>query len=133
MDTVTKEQRSKNMAAIRSKDTKPEKKVRTFLHAKGLRFRLHPKDLPGKPDLVFPRYKLVVFINGCFWHGHSPCKIAKAPKSNLEYWVPKIQRNIARDASNKKALKKLGWKVITIWECSITDDQLVKLARAIRS
>jgi DNA mismatch endonuclease (patch repair protein) len=131
MDIVTKTQRSKNMAAIRSKDTKPEKRVRSFLHANGLRFRLHVKDLPGKPDLVFRRYKTVVFIHGCFWHGHSPCKIARTPKSNLEYWVPKIQRNIIRDARNKKTLQKLGWRVITIWECSITDSSLEKLVRLI--
>lgn len=133
MDTLTKARRSKNMAAIRSKDTKPEKCVRSFLHTSGLRFRLHAKELPGKPDLVLPRYKAVVFIHGCFWHGHSPCKIARTPKSNLEYWVPKIQRNIARDACSKKALQKLGWKVITIWECSITDARLAKLVRSVRS
>ena len=118
-DYLTKEQRSWNMSRIRSKDTKPELVVRSLLHRMGYRFRLHRKDLPGKPDIVLPKYKTVIFVHGCFWHGHKVCKRGNMPKSNRDYWVQKIQKNIDRDKKHRKELKKMGWKVLTIWECQI--------------
>ncbi len=117
MDTISKEARSMNMAAIRAKDTLPEMKVRSLIHSLGYRYRLHRKDLPGKPDIVLRKYKTVIFVHGCFWHHHKNCKRANWPKSNQEYWIPKIKRNVERDKKHTKELKKLGWKVITIWEC----------------
>jgi len=105
------------MSRIRSKDTKPELIVRSLLHRMGFRFRLHRKDLPGKPDIVLPKYKTVIFVHGCFWHGHKGCRRSNVPKSNQEYWVPKINRNIQRDKEHYKQIKKMGWKVLVIWEC----------------
>jgi len=127
VDTVTNKRRSEIMASIGQKDTKPELVVRSFLHRKGLRYRLHAKDLPGKPDLVFPRFKTALFVNGCFWHGHQNqnCKLARTPKSNVDFWVNKIQTNRERDHKNWAHLKKLGWAVIVIWECELsTPDRL---------
>ena len=117
MDTVTKAKRSEVMSKIRAKNTKPEIIVRKILHKLGYRFSLHRRDLPGKPDIVLARRGTVVFVHGCFWHGHKGC--ARHPKSNLEYWTPKIERNAERDKIQKKMLKKLGWKVLTIWECEL--------------
>ena len=113
--------RSRNMAAIRSKDTKPELTVRRALHSTGFRFRLRPSALPGRVDLVLPRYRRVVFIHGCFWHGHN-CRVAHTPKTNSEYWSAKIQRNVVRDARNRDLLEGCGWEVTTIWECNLVDD-----------
>ena len=107
------------MAAVKSKDTKPEMLVRKYLFSKGLRYRLHAKDLPGKPDMVFPKYKTVVFIDGCFWHGHKNCDIYRFPKSNVEFWRQKINMNIARDYRSNVELDLLGWKVIRVWECAL--------------
>ena len=118
-DTMTPEQRSRCMSAVKGKDTKPEMIVRRYLFSKGLRFRLHRKDLPGNPDIVLPKYKTVVFINGCFWHGHDGCKYYKLPTSNVEFWESKITNNKNRDILNELKLKKLGWRVIRIWECEI--------------
>ncbi len=118
-DSLTKEQRSKNMAAIKGKDTKPELAVRKFLHANGFRFRLHRKDLAGKPDIVLTKYKTVVFVNGCYWHRHKDCKLAYLPKSNAEFWENKFNGNIERDKRNHKTLKDSGWKVIIVWECEV--------------
>lgn len=118
-DVHSKETRSYNMSRIKSKDTKPEMLVRKFLHAQGFRYRLHVKDLPGKPDIVLPKYKTVIFIHGCFWHGHEHCKYYVIPKTRTEWWVNKINRNIENDVKAIAALKKEGWKVITLWECEL--------------
>lgn len=118
-DVLSKEQRSKCMSHIRSKDTKPEVLVRRFLFAHGFRFRLHRKDLAGKPDIVLPKYKTVIFINGCFWHGHSDCKFAALPKTNREFWTAKILGNIQRDKENYSQLSVSGWRVIEIWQCQL--------------
>lgn len=110
--------RSQNMRAIRSKGMRPELAVRSLVHQLGYRFRLHRKDLPGKPDLVFASRRKVIFVHGCFWHAHD-CKIAHKPKSNADYWGPKLQRNQMRDTKNNDALKAAGWKSLVIWECEI--------------
>jgi DNA mismatch endonuclease (patch repair protein) len=114
------------MSAIRSKNTKPEMLVRRVAHSMGLRFRLHRTDLPGKPDLVFPRYRLAMFVHGCFWHGHGCKRGGKGPKSNTDYWLPKIQRTRARDVASQKALHDLGWRAAVLWECELTSDDQVK-------
>ena len=119
MDILTPEQRSLNMAAVKGKDTKPEMIVRKYLFSKGLRYRLHDKKLPGSPDIVLPKYKTVIFVNGCFWHGHEGCKNSRLPKSNEFYWEQKIKRNKARDIANEFVLQSQGWNVINIWECEI--------------
>jgi DNA mismatch endonuclease, patch repair protein len=106
------------MAAIKSRNTKPELYVRRTLHAAGFRFRLNRKDLPGTPDVVLPRYKTAVFVHGCFWHGHT-CKRAHTPRSNTAYWSAKIKRNKSRDVRNETTLKELGWHTVILWECSI--------------
>lgn len=118
-DVMTPEQRSRCMAAIKGKDTKPEMIVRKYLFSRGLRFRVQVKKLPGTPDIVLPKYKIVVFVNGCFWHGHEGCKYFRLPKSNVEFWREKIERNIERDKESMKALFDLGWKVIRVWECEL--------------
>ena len=107
------------MAAIKGKDTKPEMIVRKYLFSRGLRFRVQGRKLPGTPDIVFPKYKTAIFVNGCFWHGHEGCKHFRLPKSNVEFWKEKIERNIARDVRNETELKALGWRVIRVWECEI--------------
>lgn len=118
-DVLSKEQRKRCMSHVRGKDTKPEVMVRQFLFAQGFRYRLYRKDLPGKPDIVLPKYKTVIFINGCFWHGHSGCKYATIPEANHEFWLAKISGNIERDKSNHAKLFELGWKVIEIWQCEL--------------
>ena len=118
-DVKTPEQRSRNMAAIKGKDTKPEIIVRKYLFSRGLRFRIHVRKLIGNPDIVLPKYKTVIFVDGCFWHGHEGCKYFRLPKSNAEYWETKIERNIARDIRNEAELKAQGWRVIRVWECDI--------------
>jgi DNA mismatch endonuclease (patch repair protein) len=122
MDTLTPENRSRLMSRIRSEDTKPELIVRSMLHRMGFRFRIHRKDLPGRPDIVLPKHKKVVLVHGCFWHGHL-CKIAPGPKSNTAYWSPKIETNRSRDQRNRTALIDLGWRVLELWECEIRDLQ----------
>lgn len=117
--------RSANMRAIRSKDMLPELTVRSLAHKLGYRFRLHRKDLPGKPDLVFAARRKVIFVHGCFWHSHN-CKAAHIPKSNLDYWGPKLQRNQARDRKNITALKADGWQALIIWECELKDTIAIK-------
>ena len=107
------------MSHVRGKDTKPELLVRQFLFAQGFRYRLYRKDLPGKPDIVLPKYKTVIFINGCFWHGHTGCKYATIPEANHDFWLAKISGNIERDKSNDAKLFELGWKVIEIWQCEL--------------
>jgi len=118
VDTLSKKSRSKNMAAIRSKDTKPEMMVRRALHKIGLRYRLHNRHLPGKPDLVFPKFKAVVFVNGCFWHAHE-CHLFKWPATRELFWREKIGGNARRDQENYEDLRKLGWKVGIVWECAL--------------
>ncbi|MCF7817046.1 MAG: very short patch repair endonuclease [Kiritimatiellales bacterium] len=119
MDSLTPEERSKLMGRIRGKNTKPELAVRSILHRAGYRFSLHRKDLPGKPDIVLRKYNTVVFVHGCFWHRHATCKTASTPKSNVEFWQAKFDRNVANDTKHRRALKKLGWKVVTVWECEL--------------
>lgn len=117
-DNHTKEQRSYNMSRIRSKNNAPEEKVRKFLFSKGFRYRKNDKKLPGCPDIVLPKYKTVIFVNGCFWHKHN-CKRFVWPASNEEYWKKKILRNVERDKTNITELKELGWKVLVVWECEL--------------
>ena len=123
MDNHTKEVRSYNMSRIRSANSKPEEIVRKYLFSKGLRFRKNVKKLPGKPDVVLPKYKTVVFVNGCFWHGHQGCRYFVMPKSNTEYWHEKINRNIERDMSVYKQLSELGWNIMIVWECDLKKDK----------
>lgn len=118
MDTISPAKRSALMSRIRSKDTKPEMAVRSMLHALGYRFRLHRKDLPGRPDIVLPRHRKIVLVQGCFWHGHN-CRLASHPKSNAGYWSAKISGNRARDARNRATLEMQGWKILELWECEI--------------
>lgn len=118
MDTRSPEQRTYIMQSVRSRDTGPELIVRSMLHRMGFRFSLHRKDLPGRPDIVLPKHKAVVFVHGCFWHGHG-CAKGKLPKSRLDFWGPKIQRNRNRDAESVKMLKAEGWRVLTVWQCQI--------------
>lgn len=118
-DTMTPEQRHRCMAAIKGKNTKPELMVRRYLHALGLRYSLHSRRLPGKPDLVFTRLRTVIFVNGCFWHGHDNCHAFKMPKSRTAYWTEKIGRNRRRDAENIAKLQAMGWNVIVVWECQL--------------
>jgi len=127
-DNISPARRSANMRAIRSKDMKPEMAVRRLTHSMGYRFRLHRKDLPGKPDMVFPSRRAVVFIHGCFWHMHPApiCKDARAPKSNTDYWHAKLARNQARDIEHETALTAQGWRVLVIWECELKDIDTLK-------
>ena len=118
-DIMTPEQRSRCMAAIKGKDTKPEMIVRKYLFSRGLRFRVQVRKLPGTPDIVLPKYKTAIFINGCFWHGHEGCKYFRLPKSNVDFWREKIERNIERDRESMQALLDLRWKVIRVWECEL--------------
>lgn len=118
-DTLTPRERSERMARIRSRDTKPELALRKALHALGLRYRLGSK-LPGKPDLVFPRHKAVVFVHGCFWHRHEGCKVATTPKSNTPFWTEKFERNVSRDQRVARELEAAGWRVFVAWECELT-------------
>src|SRR6187200_2689282 len=118
-DVHTKEQRSYNMSRIKGKDTKPEMLVRRFLHAKGFRYKLHDKSLPGKPDIVLPKHKTVIFVHGCFWHGHEGCKYYVVPKTRTEWWLDKINGNVANDLKKEKVLVDAGWRIIRIWECEV--------------
>ena len=123
MDVHSKETRSYNMSRIRSKNTKPEEIVRKHLFSLGFRYRKNDKRYPGTPDIVLPKYKTVIFINGCFWHGHSGCKYFVVPKSNTEFWQNKIAANIARDDEKIAQLLRMNWKVITVWECELKPKQ----------
>lgn len=117
MDKLSRNQRSKNMAAVRGKNTSPELRVRRMLHSMGYRYRLHRKDLPGKPDIVLPKYRLCIFVHGCFWHQHPGCKRATIPETRREFWQEKFCKNKKRDELSLRELGKLGWQVCTIWEC----------------
>lgn len=122
MDHLSPKDRSLLMARIRSSDTGPELKVRRLAHSMGLRFRLKRRDLPGSPDLIFPRHWLAVFVHGCFWHRHPGCVRATLPKSRVEFWTKKLEGNIARDRRDVCALEKLGWRVLVLWECELKDE-----------
>ncbi len=124
-DKVDKRTRSNIMSKVRGVDTKPERVVRSMLHNLGYRFRLHRKDLPGRPDIVLPKYKAVIFVNGCFWHGHD-CGKGRPPKTNRKFWNKKLRDNKARDLRNVKSLKDLGYRVLVIWECETTDPGLLR-------
>ena len=121
MDTLTPKQRSERMSRVRSKDTKPELAVRRLIHGMGLRYRLHRRNLPGSPDLVFSSRRKVIFVHGCYWHRHENCKLAAMPKSNTEFWESKFAKNQERDKRKLEECKKEGWKVTVIWECETKD------------
>jgi DNA mismatch endonuclease (patch repair protein) len=129
-DVHSKETRSFNMSRIRSTNTKPEMRVRKFLFSTGFRYRLHQKKLPGKPDIVLPKYKTVIFIHGCFWHGHEGCRYYVIPKTRTEWWLEKINRNKSNDQRSENALKQMGWKVINLWECEIKTQELYTVRTA---
>lgn len=133
MDNKTKAERSANMRAIRSTDTKPELMVRRLLFAAGFRFRLHAKDLPGKPDIVLPKWKTVVFVHGCFWHFHEGCPRAVRPASNTEFWDEKLARNRARDREEHATLMAAGWRVLVVWECACRKKHLPALQGLMRN
>lgn len=124
-DMFTPERRKQIMRAIKDKDTRPEMIVRALTHAMGYRYRLHHRDLPGRPDLVFSSRRKVIFVHGCFWHGHTACKNGRLPKSNVGYWSNKIQRNCDRDRRAERKLRSWGWGVMTIWECQVNDSQVL--------
>lgn len=119
MDVVDRLTRSRMMAGISGKNTRPERKVRQLLHAMGFRFRLHSRHLPGRPDIVLPKWRLAIFVHGCFWHSHARCRYAVTPKSNREFWIPKLAANVRRDRDNLRALWKEGWRTIVVWECAL--------------
>lgn len=121
MDTLTREQRSERMSRVRARNTGPELAVRQALHARGYRYRLHDKRLPGKPDLVFSSRRKVIFVHGCFWHRHSGCSLARLPKSRLDFWQTKLEGNKHRDARHLEQLRELGWSVLVVWECELRD------------
>jgi DNA mismatch endonuclease, patch repair protein len=127
------EQRSFNMSRIKGNDTKPEMLVRRFLHATGFQYKLHDKTLPGKPDIVLPKYKTVIFIHGCFWHGHKGCKYYVVPKTRTEWWLNKINGNIANDTKAIKALKKGWWKIIMLWECDLKKNKSGRILQKLNS
>ncbi len=122
VDTLSPQQRSWNMSRIKCKDTKPELLLRSRLHKKGFRFRTNDKRLQGKPDIVLPKYKTAIFVNGCFWHRHSGCRYAYTPKSRQKFWLNKFEETIHRDQKKRNQLRKNGWSVLTIWECKINQD-----------
>ncbi len=122
-DIVSKQKRSQMMSRVRSKNTTPEKTVRSWLHKKGFRFRLHRKNLPGKPDIVLPKYKATIFVHGCFFHHHEGCKLAYIPKTRTEWWLEKFAKNRSRDKANQQELEELNWNVLVIWECEVRANQ----------
>lgn len=121
MDTLSPRERSERMSRIRGKDSSPEMKLRRLVHGMGFRYRLHVRELPGKPDLVFPARRAVIFMHGCFWHRHDGCKLARLPKSRLDFWVEKLEANRRRDLCHRKQLLELGWSVLVVWECQLSD------------
>ena len=123
MDNLTLQNRHKNMSSIRSKGTKPEILVRKYLWRKGVRYRLNNPRLPGHPDIVLRKYRTCIFVNGCFWHGHEGCKYFRVPKTNTEFWVKKITRNIERDKEEQQQLARMGWHCITVWECELKGEK----------
>jgi len=125
-DLLSTFRRSENMSRIRAKDTKPEMLVRRLLHSLGYRYRLHTKDLPGKPDIVFRRPKKVILVHGCFWHQHNKCREGRLPGTRQDYWVPKLGRNVNRDREQRESLEAAGWQILVLWECEITDPETLK-------
>jgi DNA mismatch endonuclease, patch repair protein len=134
VDRMTPQQRSYAMSRVRSRNTTPELSVRCLLHRLGFRFRLHRKDLPGRPDIVLPRWRAVVFVHGCFWHRHTGCRLATSPGTRVEYWTMKFARNVERDRENQAALRERGWNVVVIWECELQSPEILaaRLEAAIR-
>lgn len=132
-DIVDRATRSRMMSGIRGRDTKPEVMVRKHLHAQGLRYRIAPKSLPGKPDIVLPKYRTVVFVHGCFWHRHHGCRYAATPASNKDFWQIKFEQNLARDARVRSQLAEQGWRVLIVWECEVSTERLQLLVGEIRS
>lgn len=130
MDTLSPQERSARMALVRAKDTKPEMQVRRLVHGLGYRYRLHRRELPGTPDMVFPGRGKVIFIHGCFWHRHGSCALARLPKARGDFWLSKLAANAKRDTRNTHALRRLGWGVLTIWECQLRD--MARVANRIR-
>lgn len=124
-DVFSPEKRSEVMSGIKGRNTKPEKLVRSLLHKMGYRFRLHRKELPGKPDIVLPRFKTAIFVHGCFWHRHEGCKYAYTPKTRTDFWLKKLEENARRDVKTVSELTELGWQVITVWECEIRNSVLL--------
>lgn len=120
-DIVSSSKRAEMMSSVKQRHTKPEIAVRKILHSLGFRFRLHRKDLPGSPDIVLPKFRTVIFVHGCFWHQHKNCSKSRRPSSNQDYWNTKLDENISRDERKEKELSKLGWRIITIWQCEIRD------------
>ncbi|WP_445399886.1 very short patch repair endonuclease [Zobellella sp. An-6] len=129
-DKLTREERSRLMSRIGSKGSSAEMKLRRLIHSMGFRYRLHVKGLPGTPDMVFPRRRAVIFMHSCFWHRHEGCRMATEPKSNREYWLPKLEENRRRDLRQRRQLQELGWRVLVVWECELRD--LEKVARSVR-
>lgn len=130
-DIFSPAKRSEVMSRIRGRDTVPELVVRSYLHRRGLRFRLHRRDLPGRPDIVLPAYRVAILVHGCFWHGHAGCKRASLPKTRVSFWAEKIAANRERDARSIRALEALGWRPLVVWECEIGPDMLDELYKAI--
>jgi len=130
-DVFTKGKRSEIMRSVKSSETKPEILVRKYLFSLGFRYRKNYGSLPGKPDIVLPKYRTIIFINGCFWHGHANCEAASLPKSNTDYWTSKISRNRERDIRKRRELRALGWRVFVLWECNVAKKRLQKLVRQI--
>jgi len=131
MDRLSQKDRSRNMARIRSKNTRPEMAVRSLLHGMGYRYRLHADRLPGRPDIVFSSARKAIFVHGCFWHQHQRCAEGRVPNTRQQYWIPKLQKNCERDRSNRSQLAHMGWRSLIIWECELKDEAKViqKLAR----
>lgn len=134
MDRLTREHRSWNMSRIRGHDTGPERMVRSLLHRLGFRFRLHSRRLPGRPDIVLPKYRSVVFVHGCFWHRHLDCPFAYTPKSRVDFWASKFAENVARDRRTTAALRQVGWKAVIVWECELRNPEALsrRLERILR-
>lgn len=128
MDTLSREDRSRRMSRVRGKNTKPEMVVRRLLHGMGYRYRLHRKDLPGRPDIVFVAARKVIFVHGCFWHRHEGCSLARLPKTRLDFWRPKLEANRLRDIECEEALRLEGWQVLVVWECELKPRELPSLA-----
>lgn len=132
-DVVDRATRSRMMAGIRGRDTKPELVVRKYLHKLGFRYRITPRDLPGHPDIVLPKYRTAVFVHGCFWHRHDNCRFAAVPSTNREFWQAKFKANVARDKRVSDQLESAGWRVIIVWECQVTPARLQLLTEELRS
>lgn len=130
-DTLSPKERSERMSRVQAKDTSPEMKLRRSIHGMGFRYRLHVSGLPGKPDLVFSKYSAVIFMHGCFWHRHEGCKLARLPKSRVEFWQNKLEGNKERDLCNIEKLREMGWRILVVWECSLKDVDMV--ARRVRN